>query len=165
MLDPSPHPLPFPSLALCSEEEVTRLVHDFYARVRQEPRLGPIFNAHVKDWDAHLAQLVDFWSAMLRGTRRFSGAPMPKHMAMDHLDRDLFDRWLVQFRLTTAESGNEAMQQLADDVARRIGDTFWRRYQMLRWPQIPVAGRPQLRDGCGHVAGEGCGGAGAANED
>jgi|GEM_PF-6359100 len=84
---------------------------------------------------------------------------------MDHLDRDLFDRWLVQFRLTTAESGNVPMQQLADDVARRIGDTIWRRYQMLRWPQIPVAGRPQLRDGCGHVAGQGCTGAGAANED
>ena len=148
MLDPSPHPLPLASLTLCSEEEVTRLVHDFYAWVRQEPRLGPIFNEHVHDWDAHLAQLVDFWSAMLRGTRRFSGAPMPKHMAMEGLDRDLFDRWLVQFRFTTAECGNPAMQQLADDIAHRIGDTIWRRYQMTRWPQIPVVGRPHPQGIC-----------------
>lgn len=133
-------PLPTPSLALCSEQEVTRLVHDFYARVRQEPRLAPIFTARVEHWDAHLAQLVDFWSAMLRGTRRFSGAPMPKHMAMDELDRDLFDRWLQLFRQTTAESGNVPMQRLADDVATRIADTFWRRFQMLRWPQLPMAG-------------------------
>lgn len=137
-------PLPTPSLALCSEQEVTRLVHDFYARVREEPRLAPIFTARVEHWDAHLAQLVDFWSAMLRGTRRFSGAPMPKHMAMDELDRDLFDRWLQLFRQTTAESGNVPMQRLADDVATRIADTFWRRFQMLRWPQLPmaVASRP-----------------------
>lgn len=144
MPDPSPLPLPTPALALCSEDQVTRLVHDFYARVRDEPRLAPVFAARVDDWDAHLAQLVDFWSAMLRGTRRFSGAPMPKHMAMDELDRDLFDRWLALFRQTTAECGNPPMQRLADDVAARIADTFWRRFQMLRWPQLPVVGASRL---------------------
>lgn len=136
--------LPAPSLDLCSEQEVTRLVHDFYARVRDEPRLAPVFTARVHDWDAHLAQLVDFWSAMLRGTRRFNGAPMPKHMAMDELDRDLFDRWLQLFRQTTAECANPPMQRLADDVATRIADTFWRRFQMLRWPQLPIAGAARL---------------------
>lgn len=135
---------PTPSLDLCSEQEVTRLVHDFYARVRDEPRLAPVFTARVHDWDAHLAQLVDFWSAMLRGTRRFNGAPMPKHMAMDELDRDLFDRWLQLFRQTTAECANPPMQRLADDVATRIADTFWRRFQMLRWPQLPIAGAVRL---------------------
>lgn len=144
MLDPETLPLPTPALALCSEQEVTRLVHDFYARVRLEPRLAPMFAARVEGWDAHLAQLVDFWSAMLRGTRRFSGAPMPKHMAMDELDKDLFDRWLQLFRQTTAESGNVPMQRLADDVAARIADTFWRRFQMLRWPNLPMAGQPRL---------------------
>jgi len=138
---PSPTELPVASLALCSEEEVTRLVHDFYARVREEERLGPVFNGHVHDWPSHLDQLVDFWSAMLRGTRRFSGSPMSKHMAID-LDKDLFDRWLVLFHRTTAECGNPPMQALADDVAKRIAETFWRRYQMLRWPQVglPVLG-------------------------
>jgi len=144
MQHPPATPLPTPSLELCSEQEVTRLVHDFYARVREEPRLAPVFTARVHDWDAHLAQLVDFWSAMLRGTRRFSGAPMPKHMAMDELDRDLFDRWLQLFRQTTAECANPPMQQLADDVATRIADTFWRRFQMLRWPQLPITGAARL---------------------
>ncbi|QHB70922.1 group III truncated hemoglobin [Stenotrophomonas sp. 364] len=144
MQHPPATPLPTPSLDLCSEQEVTRLVHDFYARVRDEPRLAPVFTARVHDWDAHLAQLVDFWSAMLRGTRRFSGTPMPKHMAMDELDRDLFDRWLQLFRQTTAECANPPMQRLADDVATRIADTFWRRFQMLRWPQLPIAGAARL---------------------
>lgn len=133
--------LPIASPELCSEEEVTRLVHDFYARVREEERLGPVFEGHVRDWPEHLAQLVDFWSAMLRGTRRFKGSPMSKHMAID-LEKDLFDRWLVLFHITTAECNSPPMQALADDVAARIADTFWRRYQMLRWPQVmlPVLG-------------------------
>ena len=141
MQHPPATPLPTPSLELCGEQEVTRLVHDFYARVREEPRLAPVFTARVHDWDVQLAQLVDFWSAMLRGTRRFSGSPMSKHMAID-LDKDLFDRWLVLFHRTTAECGNPPMQALADDVAKRIAETFWRRYQMLRWPQVglPVLG-------------------------
>jgi len=133
-----PDPLPEASPELCSEAEVTRLVHHFYARVRDEPRLGPVFAAHVEDWPAHLAQLVDFWSALLRGTRRFQGSPMSKHMAIEAMDRDLFDRWLGLFRQTSAESGNPAMQRLADDIAARIADTFWKRYQMLRWPQVPL---------------------------
>lgn len=131
-------PLPEASLDLCSEQDVTRLVHEFYGRVREEPRLGPVFAAHVHDWDAHLAQLVDFWSALLRGTRRFQGSPMSKHMAINDMDRDLFDRWLVLFRQTSAGIGNADMQRLADDIAARIADTFWKRYQMLRWPQVPL---------------------------
>lgn len=62
---------------LCTEEEVSILVHAFYARVRQDEVLGPIFNTHIVDWDHHLAKLTDFWSAILRRTARFSGAPCP----------------------------------------------------------------------------------------
>jgi hemoglobin len=138
MSSPAVPALPVASPQLCSEAEVTRLVHDFYARVRQDPQLGPVFDARIHDWDVHLAQLVDFWSAMLRGTRRFNGNPMSKHMAMPELERALFDRWLLLFGRTTAESDNAPMQRLADDVAARIADTFWRRIQMQRWPELPV---------------------------
>lgn len=144
MSSPATPVLPVASATLCTEQEVTRLVHDFYARVRQDEQLGPVFGARIHDWDAHLAQLVDFWSAMLRGTRRFNGNPMSKHMAMPELERALFDRWLLLFGQTTAESGNRPMQQLADDVATRIADTFWRRIQMQRWPALPIAGKARL---------------------
>ena len=59
---------------LCTEQEVIDLVHAFYARVRRDEVLGPIFNTHIDDWDQHLAKLVDFWSAILRRTARFSKA-------------------------------------------------------------------------------------------
>lgn len=123
---------------LCSEQEVTRLVHEFYARVRRDDLLGPIFERHVADWDAHLAKLVDFWSAILRGTRRFHGAPMPAHVALPGLDDALFRRWLELFRRTTASLGNEAMRRHADAMARRMAQSFWYGYQLKQDPgQLP----------------------------
>jgi len=47
-----------------------------------------------------------------------------------------------QLTPTQALLPSPPMQALADDVAKRIAETFWRRYQMLRWPQVglPVLG-------------------------
>ncbi|WP_024889130.1 group III truncated hemoglobin [Luteimonas huabeiensis] len=114
----------------CSEEEIVALVHRFYARVRRDPDLGPMFERHVDDWDAHLAQLVDFWSTMLLGTRRFSGAPMPRHMALPGLTAARFERWLALFGETTAELGNPALKAEADARAAQIADRFWQRYRI-----------------------------------
>jgi hemoglobin len=120
---------PLPGPDLCTEAEVTRLVHEFYALVRLDPMLGPIFNEHVADWPAHLDLLVDFWSAMLRGTRRFRGAPMSKHLALPGLSQELFGQWLRLFHQVTATLGNAAMQAQADDMAERVAGTFWQRYR------------------------------------
>ncbi|HEX7991129.1 MAG TPA: group III truncated hemoglobin [Stenotrophomonas sp.] len=119
---------------VCSEEEVEQLVRRFYARVREDAVLGPIFEARVHDWEVHLQQLVDFWSALLRGTSRFSGAPMPKHLAIPGLEWPMFERWLALFAQTTAELGNPAMQALADEAAGRVAGSIWRRYHAPSFP-------------------------------
>src|SRR3546814_17442328 len=75
---------------LCSEEEITTLVHGFYDRVRADGQLGPIFNTHVQDWDTHLAKMVQFWSSLLRGTGSYHGTPMPIHAALPGLNAGLF---------------------------------------------------------------------------
>ena len=113
----------------CSEQEIVQLVHSFYAKVRLDPLLGPIFEQHVADWDPHLAQMVDFWSSLLRGTKRFSGAPLSRHMVLP-LEEKLFHRWLELFALTTSEIGNPQMKAIADARAARIADHFWRQYQL-----------------------------------
>ena len=119
---------------LCTDEEVSDMVHTFYAKVRRDEVLGPIFNRHVADWDHHLSKLVDFWSSILRGTGRFSGAPMPKHVALPSLSAALFERWLALFHDTTQALGNEAMRQRADTMARRIAESFWYVYQLSHHP-------------------------------
>ena len=106
--------LPFsvPDPNLFTEEDVSALVHNFYAKARKDPDLGPIFESHVIDWDAHFVQMTNFWSAQLRGTSRFRGAPMPKHIILPDLTAELFERWLQLFKQTTEELGNFSVKQL-----------------------------------------------------
>lgn len=119
-----------PIADLCTEEEVSQLVHAFYRNVRADALLAPIFNNHVQDWDAHLSKMVDFWSSALRGTARFRGAPMPKHAALPGLSAQLFQHWLALFRQTTAALPNEALREQANHLASRIAQSLWYGYQM-----------------------------------
>ncbi len=121
-----------PTPDLCTEEECFRLVHAFYGRVREDAVLRPIFDRHVTDWDLHLPKMVDFWSGALRGTARFRGTPMPKHIALPGLSAELFQRWLTLFRATTAELGNEPMRERANLLAERIAESLWYGWQMSR---------------------------------
>lgn len=129
---------------LCTDEEITQMVHAFYADVRRDALLGPIFNHHVADWGHHLAVLVDFWSSILRGTGRFSGSPMTKHTALPDLSAELFQRWLALFRQTTAAQPNQAMGEQAYMMAQRIARSLWFGYQMSRNPHALPADLPRV---------------------
>ncbi|MFT3803720.1 MAG: group III truncated hemoglobin [Burkholderiaceae bacterium] len=131
-----------PSPGLCTEDEIRTLVHAFYARVRADPSLGPIFDRHVDDWDAHLSKLCDFWSTVLRGTARFSGAPMPKHARLPGLSVDLFAHWLALFRQTADEQANREMARQATAAAQRIARSLWLGYQAVNAPDRMPADLP-----------------------
>lgn len=135
-----PRPIPEPSPDLYTEEEVSKLVHEFYAKARKDAALGPIFEEHVIDWDTHFVQMINFWSAQLRGTSRFRGAPMPKHVALPELSAALFRRWLQLFRETTHELGNPDLKQHADTVAEFIAGRLWMGYQMSHFPHREPVG-------------------------
>lgn len=54
-----------------TEAQISTLVDDFYARVRADDQIGPIFNAIISDWPHHLATLKDFWSTVLLTSGRY----------------------------------------------------------------------------------------------
>ena len=108
-----------------TEDDIHRLVHRFYGKVRQDEQLGPIFNARIVDWDEHLAKLCDFWSSLLLGTRRFKGAPVPAHARIPYLSWPLFQRWLSLFHGTSAELNNPALQARVDAMSERIATNLW----------------------------------------
>lgn len=122
------------NIDLCTEEEVSVLVHAFYAKVREDAVLGPIFNSQVHNWDQHLVTLVNFWSSILRGTGNYTGTPMRKHAEMSHLDASLFQHWLALFHATTKEQPNQAMGERAYTTAQRIAQSLWYGYQMNHHP-------------------------------
>lgn len=123
-----------PTPDLCTEDDIIRLVHGFYAKVRDDAELGPIFDDHVKDWDSHLAKMVDFWSSTLRGTARYRGTPMPTHVALPGLAPELFRRWLELFVETTQALDHAPLKARADELAVRIAQSLWYGYQLHRDP-------------------------------
>lgn len=85
-----------------TEELIGRLVDDFYAKVRKDPEIGPIFNEAIESWPAHLELLKDFWSTVLLGTGRYKGNPLVVHFPMN-LEERHFERWLGLFEETARE--------------------------------------------------------------
>lgn len=87
-----------PGAAVGITEPVIRtLVHTFYARVREDDMLGPIFNGAIENWDEHLDKLCAFWSSVTLMTGRYKGMPMPVHAALPAISAAHFDRWLDLF--------------------------------------------------------------------
>ena len=86
-----------------TEEMIHALVHGFYAKIRIDPALGPIFNRVITDWDPHLAKMCDFWSSVMLMSGRFHGAPMPAHIRIPDIRPTHFARWLHLFRETAHE--------------------------------------------------------------
>ncbi|TIR44376.1 MAG: group III truncated hemoglobin, partial [Mesorhizobium sp.] len=42
------------------------LVREFYARVREDERLGPIFTREITgDWGPHLEKMTNFWCSVM----------------------------------------------------------------------------------------------------
>ncbi len=66
-----------------SREDINTLIHNFYAEIREEELLGPIFNAMIKDWDQHLNLLVDFWETNLFLIKKYTGNPLAAHVKTD----------------------------------------------------------------------------------
>jgi hemoglobin len=85
-----------------TEAMIERLVRGFYAKVRSDAVLAPVFDSKIKDWEPHLAQMCAFWSSVALMTGRYHGTPMVKHTPLP-VDADHFDRWLELFEAAAVE--------------------------------------------------------------
>ncbi|SEQ74038.1 hemoglobin [Faunimonas pinastri] len=102
---------------------IEKLVRAFYGRARQDPLIGPIFDAHIADWEAHIAKLCDFWSSVALMTGRYHGTPMRVHMPLP-LDQAAFSRWLAIFGETAREVCPPAAAEHFVERANRIANSL-----------------------------------------
>lgn len=97
------------------DHALSQLVRAFYAKVRQDPELGPWFNNAISDWGHHEALLSDFWSSVMTGSGRYKGNPMAAHLRhRAAMTEERFDRWLSLWQETA-----EATLSAADAAAVR----------------------------------------------
>jgi hemoglobin len=108
-----------------TERDIERLVSHFYAAVRQDPLLGPLFGAAVGDWPEHLVKLQAFWSSVMLTTGRYKGSPMAAHLRhAAAIDPAMFDRWLDLWRRTARERLAPADAAAVIAKAERIAESL-----------------------------------------
>ena len=104
---------------------IGHLVETFYAKIRDDRLLGPIFAERISDWPSHLTRMKAFWRSVLHNSGEFSGNPMLKHLAIPGLELRHFKRWLQLFYETLGEIElHHSATELVGTRARMIADSL-----------------------------------------
>ncbi len=112
-----------------TKETINTLVHGFYADVRKDPLLGPVFeNALRGRWDVHLQRLVDFWSTVALGTRSFRGDIFSQHMALQNITPAHFAAWVGLWKKHTEQLFFPDVAHRLQVAAHGIGRNLFRGY-------------------------------------
>lgn len=119
-----PHPKAPGIEAGVTEPMIRDLVNRFYARVRRDAVLGPVFNSAIDNWPAHLDKLCAFWSSVTLMTGRYKGTPMKAHAELPEIGPEHFRLWLALFRDTAMEVCPPAAAALFADRAERIAESL-----------------------------------------
>lgn len=111
-------------------EDIALLITTFYAKVRADKDLGPIFNSIIDDWDSHIDRLTDFWETNLFIVPKFKGNPIVVHQQTDqkvnyHINNVHFGIWLRLWINTIDELYHGDIANLAKNRARKIATTLF----------------------------------------
>ncbi len=108
-----------------NDETIRALVDAFYARVRKDELLAPIFeNALHGRWEAHMPKMYDFWSSVMLTTGRYKGDPFGTHARLPRFPIELFERWLGLFGQTARELCTPEIAAAFEAKAQRIAESL-----------------------------------------
>jgi truncated hemoglobin YjbI len=108
-----------------TDSSIIQLVDTFYARVRDDAVLSPVFEAKLAGrWHEHMPRMYAFWTKVLLGTGEFNGNVFGKHMALSGIETEHFVRWLTLFRLTAVDVFGVDDAGEALTVAQRIASSL-----------------------------------------
>lgn len=107
-----------------TREDIQLLVTEFYAKVRKDNFIGPIFNDMAKvNWDEHLPKITNFWCDLLLEEESYFGRPFPPHLKFD-LQPSHFERWLTLFCQTVDENFHGLKAEEVKNRAMNIARNF-----------------------------------------
>ncbi len=110
-----------------SREDISKLVHTFYGKIRKNELLGPIFGSHISEeqWPEHLEKLTSFWETNLFGVAKFKGNPSRKHIKVDKnmnhsISQSHFGTWLQLWFETIDQLFEGDLALKAKQLARKM---------------------------------------------
>ena len=104
-----------------TETQIDRVVSEFYARVRENRDLGPVFAVHVTDWVTHGEKIGRFWRNALLLHRSYDGNPMQIHKEAGNVRTEHFAIWLTLFDEVLPQELPEDLALAWSALAHRIG--------------------------------------------
>jgi hemoglobin len=109
-----------------TEQAIIRLVDGFYAAVRQDAQLAPVFDRAIAEgaWPAHLDTMYRFWSSVMLTSGRYKGNPMATHLGVAGIEPRLFPRWLALFEAKARELFVPELAAAFIAKARRIAESL-----------------------------------------
>ena len=119
-----------------SEETVAHLVDRFYAKVRNDPQLGPVIERAIAgDWETLLARMRNFWAAAMRADEH-PGDPVSVHLRLEEIDAGHIKRWVELFDATCVEVFDERLAATLRATAASLAE----RLKASRLSRLPEGG-------------------------
>ncbi len=111
-----------------NKESLQRLMDVFYAKVRKNEALGPIFNDKIgtddASWEHHKKKIASFWGGIFLGEQDYHGAPLRAHLDLPPFPREFFQIWLNLFaesaQMIFEQESAQTILQKAQDIAKRF---------------------------------------------
>ncbi len=116
-------------------DQINAQVAAFYARVRKDTVLGPVFNTHVTDWPAHEEKIAAFWRNAILFERSYDGNPQRVHIGRPDVRPEMFAHWLDLFEAVAAQTLPPETAAPWVALARRIGVGMKAGVQSARQPK------------------------------
>jgi len=105
------------------EATILAFVRRFYEIARADDELGPIFEAAINDWDAHMAIMTNFWSTALLGVKTYQGTGYAPHIGLP-IEEHHFERWLAALDRAGKDVLPSALAERAMARARHMAMSF-----------------------------------------
>ena len=119
-----------------NKDNIKTLVDSFYDDVREDDKIGYIFNDVIgSHWDTHLPIMYDFWASALLGEETYQGRPLKKHLEIDReipLETIHFNRWIELWRATVDKLFEGDIANMAKVKADNVADMFLTQIHRMR---------------------------------
>ena len=124
---PGPRDPVHPSI---TKDQISDLVDQFYKKIHDDERLGPIFENAINtssdgNWQPHLEKMKRFWASVLLKTGEYKGQPVVVHNGLPDLQENDFSLWLKLFASTIEDVMEKDAQIPVYESARRIAQSLY----------------------------------------